>query len=162
MSTTHDFIAIGVGPFNLGLACLTEPIGDLDGVFLDCKPIFDWHPGMLLENSTLQTPFMADLVTLADPTSPFSFLNYLKESGRLYSFYIRESFYPFRVEYNEYCRWAAAKLRNIRFGRRVETVEYDADRDVYLVRAVRASTGESETYPGRRLVLGIGTKRPLS
>ena len=37
---------------------------------------------------------MSDLVTLADPTSPYSFLNYLKEKGRLYSFYIRENFYP--------------------------------------------------------------------
>ena len=25
-TTVHDFAAIGLGPFNLGLACLTEPI----------------------------------------------------------------------------------------------------------------------------------------
>ncbi|MEY2249309.1 SidA/IucD/PvdA family monooxygenase, partial [Streptomyces sp. BF23-18] len=24
--TTYDFVGIGLGPFNLGLACLTEPI----------------------------------------------------------------------------------------------------------------------------------------
>ncbi|MBO0518324.1 SidA/IucD/PvdA family monooxygenase, partial [Streptomyces beijiangensis] len=23
--TTYDFVGIGLGPFNLGLACLTEP-----------------------------------------------------------------------------------------------------------------------------------------
>ncbi len=100
----HDFVAVGVGPFNLGLACLTAPIPELDGLFLDEKPEFDWHSGMLLEDAELQTPFMSDLVTLADPTSPFSFLNYLKESGRLYPFYIRERFYPLRAEYNDYCR----------------------------------------------------------
>jgi lysine N6-hydroxylase len=88
---TPDFIVIGLGPFNLGLACLTEPLPGLNGVFLESKPDFDWHSGMFLEGSTLQTPFMSDLVTLADPTSPYSFLNYLKESGRIYSFYIRES-----------------------------------------------------------------------
>nr|WP_252975656.1 SidA/IucD/PvdA family monooxygenase [Janibacter melonis] len=38
---------------------------------------------------------MADLVTLADPTSPYSFLAYLKACGRLYSFYIREDLNPF-------------------------------------------------------------------
>lgn len=61
----HGFA--GIGPFNLGLACLTEPIDDLDGIFLDEKPHFDWHPGLLLEGATLQTPFLSDLVTLADP-----------------------------------------------------------------------------------------------
>ena len=40
----HDFVAIGIGPFNLGLACLAEPL-DLDGVFLESRAEFDWHPG---------------------------------------------------------------------------------------------------------------------
>lgn len=75
----HDFIGIGLGPFNLGLACLTEPIDELNGVFLESKPDFEWHAGMFLEGAHLQTPFMSDLVTMADPTSPYSFLNYLKE-----------------------------------------------------------------------------------
>ncbi|WP_336322654.1 SidA/IucD/PvdA family monooxygenase, partial [Streptomyces lavendofoliae] len=47
----HDFIGIGLGPFNLGLACLTEPIDELDGVFLESKPDFEWHSGMFLEGA---------------------------------------------------------------------------------------------------------------
>ncbi|MCC5580336.1 SidA/IucD/PvdA family monooxygenase [Microtetraspora sp. AC03309] len=155
--STHDFIAIGLGPYNLGLACLTEPIGELDGLFLESKPDFDWHPGMLLDFATLQTPFMADLVTLADPTSPYSFLNYLKESGRLYPFYIREIFYPVRAEYNAYCRWAAAKLRCVRFGHEVTSVVYDDADGHYVVRAVVTGTGETTEHRARRLVLGTGT-----
>ncbi len=127
MSPTHDFIAIGLGPFNLGLACLSEPVDELSGVFLERRQDFDWHGGMLLEASTLQTPFLADLVTMADPTSPYSFLNFLKQSGRLYPFYIRESFYPLRSEYNDYCRWAAAQLTSVRFGHHVDQIEYDVD-----------------------------------
>ncbi|MBB4931753.1 lysine N6-hydroxylase [Lipingzhangella halophila] len=157
MTTTHDFIAVGLGPFNLGLACLTEPISELNGLFLEAEPEFDWHSGMLLEDSVLQTPFLADLVTLADPTSPYSFLNFLKESGRLYSFYIRESFYPLRNEFNDYCRWAAGKLAAVRFDHRVTAITHDADAGHYEVRAVRPSTGETLTYRGRRLVLGTGT-----
>jgi lysine N6-hydroxylase len=153
LPSTHAFAAVGLGPFNLGLACLTEPIAELDGVFLESEPGFDWHPGMLLEDSTLQTPFLADLVTLADPTSPFSFLNYLKESGRLYSFYIRESFFPLRAEYVDYCRWAAGKLGSIRFGRRVASVEHDGD--AYVVHA--ETDAGAETYRARHLVLGTGT-----
>jgi hypothetical protein len=69
----YDFAGIGVGPFNLGLAALSQPIEGLDGVFLERRESFDWHPGMMLEPAHLQVPFMADLVTLADPTSPYSF-----------------------------------------------------------------------------------------
>ena len=46
--------------------------------FLEAKTSFSWHPGMMLDGVHLQTPFMADLVTMADPTSPFSFLAYAK------------------------------------------------------------------------------------
>lgn len=157
MSAPYDFIAIGLGPFNLGLACLTEPIDGLDGLFLDDKPSFDWHPGMMLDSSHLQVPFLADLVTLADPTSPFSFLNYLKESGRLYPFYIRESFYPLRAEFNDYCRWAAGKLDNVRFAHRVAHVEYDQDAELYVVHTEHLPTGERTTHRARKLVLGTGT-----
>ncbi|MGW5776175.1 lysine N(6)-hydroxylase/L-ornithine N(5)-oxygenase family protein [Streptomyces sp. NPDC003863] len=147
-----DFIGIGLGPFNLGLACLTEPIAELNGVFLESKPDFEWHSGMFLEGAHLQTPFMSDLVTLADPTSPYSFLNYLKEKGRLYSFYIRENFYPLRTEYNDYCRWAAAKLTSIRFSTTVASVAYDAAEELYVV-----TTTSGETFRSQRIVLGTGT-----
>ncbi|MEV6652413.1 lysine N(6)-hydroxylase/L-ornithine N(5)-oxygenase family protein [Streptomyces sp. NPDC051219] len=148
----HDFIAIGLGPFNLGLACLTEPIDELDGLFLESKPGFEWHAGMFLEGAHLQTPFMSDLVTMADPTSAYSFLNYLKESGRLYSFYIRENFYPLRTEYNDYCRWAAGKLSSVRWSTTVTSVEYDEKDALYAVR-----TEDGETFRARHLVLGTGT-----
>ncbi|HEX6443773.1 MAG TPA: SidA/IucD/PvdA family monooxygenase [Streptosporangiales bacterium] len=157
MSRRHDFIAIGVGPFNLGLACLTAPIAELDGLFLERRQAFDWHPGMLLDDARLQTPFLSDLVTLADPTSPYSFLSYLKERGRLYSFYIRESFYPLRTEYNDYCRWAAGRLPSVRFGRHVERVTYDAAERAYAVHAVDTATGDRHEYRAARLVLGTGT-----
>ncbi|MEV8031967.1 SidA/IucD/PvdA family monooxygenase [Streptomyces sp. NPDC086182] len=148
--TTYDFVGIGLGPFNLGLACLAEPIAELSGVFLESKPHFEWHSGMFLEGAHLQTPFMSDLVTLADPTSPYSFLNYLKESGRLYAFYIRENFYPLRVEYDDYCRWAASKLSSVRFSTTVAEVTYEDE--VYVVR-----TEAGEVFRARHLVLGTGT-----
>ncbi|WP_109505419.1 lysine N(6)-hydroxylase/L-ornithine N(5)-oxygenase family protein [Nocardioides speluncae] len=154
MTHTHDFVAVGLGPFNLGLACLTEPLrqsGELDGVFLEARDRFDWHPGMMLDDATLQVPFLADLVTMADPTSPYSFLNYLKETGRLYSFYIRESFYPLRAEYNQYCQWAADRLSTLRFGAAVSSVEHDGS--AYVV-----TTSSGEVFRGRRLVLGVGAE----
>ena len=151
--TTHDLVGIGLGPFNLGLACLADPLrtGErLDAVFLEARDRFAWHPGMLLDDATLQVPFLADLVTMADPTSRWSFLSYLKETGNLYPFYIRESFYPLRREYDDYCRWAAERLPSVRFGQQVTQVEHDGA--AYLV-----TTASGATLRTRRLVLGIGT-----
>ena len=156
--TISDFIAIGVGPFNLGLACLTEPIEDLHGVFLDKKEKFDWHPGMLLEETTLQVPFMADLVTLADPTNPFSFLNYIKEQGRIYSFYIRENFLLLRNEYNQYCQWAIKKLSNVHFNTEVKHIDYDEQDQMYIVTSLCTKTEEVKIYKAKKLVLGTGTQ----
>ncbi|WP_193612324.1 lysine N(6)-hydroxylase/L-ornithine N(5)-oxygenase family protein [Nocardioides lijunqiniae] len=150
----RDLIGIGVGPFNLGLACLTDPLG-LDTLFLEARDELAWHPGMMLDDATLQVPFLADLVTMADPTSRWSFLSYLKETGNLYPFYIRESFYPLRREYDDYCRWAAERLPSVRFGQSVVGVEHvEDDRGSSYV--VTTSTGEE--HRGRRLVLGTGTQ----
>jgi lysine N6-hydroxylase len=146
----HGLLGIGLGPFNLGLACLADPIDDLDAVFLDAADGFSWHPGMMLPDATLQVPFMADLVTLADPTSRFSYLAFLKDVGRLHPFYIRESFYPLRREYDDYCRWAAERLDSLRWGERVVAVEHDGEAYV-----VRSATGR--TWRARNLVLGTGT-----
>ncbi|MFC8846828.1 MULTISPECIES: lysine N(6)-hydroxylase/L-ornithine N(5)-oxygenase family protein [unclassified Micromonospora] len=154
---TRDVVAVGLGPYNLGLACLTEPLPDLDCLFLEARDTFDWHPGMLLETVRLQTPFLADLVTLADPTSPYSFLSWLKETGRLYPFYIRERFHPLRSEYNAYCRWAAQKLASVRFGHRVTAVTHDPADDAFTVTATVTATGETVTHRARNLVLGTGT-----
>ena len=152
-----DFIAVGVGPFNLGLACLTEPIEGLNGIFLDKKEKFNWHPGMLLDDTTLQVPFMADLVTLADPTNEFSFLNYIKEQGRMYSFYIRENFLLLRNEYNQYCQWAIEKLSNIHFNTEVTHINYEEATGIYAVTSVCTKTDEINIYKAKRLVFGTGT-----
>jgi lysine N6-hydroxylase len=152
----YDFAGIGIGPFNLGLACLTAPIKELKGIFLDRNAGFDWHPGLLFEDARLQTPFLSDLVTLADPTSPFSFLNYVKQQGRIYAFYIRENFFLLRNEYNRYCQWAASRLANLEFNTEVRAIEYsEADR-CYVIRARCMQSGAPKLYKARKLVLGTG------
>jgi lysine N6-hydroxylase len=152
-----DFIAIGLGPFNLSLACLADPIRDLHGRFLERNEDFDWHPGMLIDDTTLQNPFLADLVSLADPKSKFSFLNYCKQEGKLYAYYIRERFYLSRQEYNRYCKWAIRQLSSIAFGSNVEKVEYDHEPAHYVVSGRHVRTGEPFIYRAKRLVVGVGS-----
>jgi lysine N6-hydroxylase len=153
----HDLVGVGIGPFNLGLACLARPT-ELDAVFLDRSDGFRWHHGMMIEGATIQVPFLADLVTMAVPTSEFSFVNWLKHTGRLYPFYIRESFYALRAEYDAYCRWAADRLPNLLWNHEVVAIEHDLDDDVYVVRAMRTDTGEQSELRARHVVLGVGTR----
>jgi len=163
--TVRDVVGVGIGPFNLGLAALSAPLADVDAVFLDQAPEFRWHPGMMIEGATIQVPFLADLVTMADPTSPYSFLAFLKATGRLYPFYVRESFYPLRAEYDAYCRWVAGRLDTLRWSRRVVEVTRDDAADAFVVRAdVLGPDGAvvgTEEHRGRHLVLGVGTSPVL-
>jgi lysine N6-hydroxylase len=75
---------VGVGPFNLSLAALMRPLLDISSCFYERRPRFDWHPGMLLPGSRMQTSFLKDLVTPVDPTSRFGFLSYLVSRGQQY------------------------------------------------------------------------------
>jgi lysine N6-hydroxylase len=152
-----DFVAIGLGPFNLSLACLADPIRDLRGVFLERNEDFDWHPGMLIDDTTLQNPFLADLVSLADPKSKFSFLNYCKQEGKLYAYYIRERFYLSRAEYNRYCKWAIRQLTSIAFGSDVQRIDYDENDGHYVVTGKHVRSEEPFVYRAKRIIIGVGS-----
>jgi L-ornithine N5-oxygenase len=53
-------------------------------------------------------------VTLRNPRSRFSFLNFLHESGRLDTFVNLATFNPFRAEISDYLEWVAANLEHVR------------------------------------------------
>jgi len=152
----YDFIAIGLGPFNLGLACLAAPLAGTRSLFLEKKDQFTWHSGMLLDGTTLQNPFLADLVSMADPTSRLSYLNYCKQQGRLYTYYIRENWYLGRQEFNRYCQWAAAQLDNVRYGHEVQEISHDAARACYVVSGTCDGGKRAFQLSTRKLVIGIG------
>ncbi len=153
----HDLLGVGIGPFNLSLAALLDPVEDLDAVFLDQAPTFAWHPGLLVEGATTQVPFLADLVTLADPTSRHSFLEYLRAHDRLYRFYLRERFHLPRREYDHYCRWVTGRLPGCRFGTRVEGLRWLDGPGLFEAELTEVASGRSSRRRARNLVLGVGT-----
>ncbi|WP_332899110.1 lysine N(6)-hydroxylase/L-ornithine N(5)-oxygenase family protein [Haladaptatus sp. CMSO5] len=153
----YDVLGVGLGPFNLGLAALVESADeDLDVVFIEQKQEFEWHGGMLIEGTTLEVPFLADLVTLADPTSRYSFLNYLRERDRLYEFYFFETFQIPRREYNAYCQWVSRELSNTQFSQAVTSVREEGDH--FRVRTIDPETGDVEHYLTENVVVGIGSR----
>lgn len=151
-----DVVGVGLGPFNLGLAALLDPVTDVRAAFFEAAPGFAWHPGLMLPGTTLQVPFLADLVSLADPTSRYSFLNYLHDRGRLYRFYFYERFHIPRREYDAYARWVAEQLASCRFGRRVESVVPAGPRGWTVT--VRDAAGDAASYRARHVVFGVGSR----
>jgi lysine N6-hydroxylase len=156
-----DLLGIGLGPFNLSLAALADGVPGLTTAFYDQRPAFHWHPGLLIDGATLQVPFLADLVTLADPASPWSFLNWLKSRERLFPFYFAERFHVHRAEYDAYLRWVAESLPTTYFGRQVDTVRWNAAREHFEVDHTQLDAhGEAEALGrtcARHLVIGTGS-----
>jgi lysine N6-hydroxylase len=155
-SNTYDVVGVGLGPFNLSLAALADPLDNLSARFLESKPAWSWHPGLLLDDAMLQVPFLADLVTLVDPTSRWSFLNYLREHDRMFAFYFAERMHVLRREYDDYCRWVSERLPSCTFGASVTSVRWDGAFEVEYVTA-----DGTESVRARNVVLGVGTQPVL-
>jgi lysine N6-hydroxylase len=152
----YDLVGVGIGPFNLSLAALSDGVPGLRTLFLDARPAFSWHPGLLLDGTSLQVPFLADLVTMADPTSPWSYLNYLREHDRMFPFFFSERFHIPRREYDHYCRWVSEQLSSCRFDAMVTEVEWDEHAEAFIV-THRSAAGTVTRVPARQVVLGVGT-----
>lgn len=96
--TIKDLIGVGFGPSNLALAIALEELAEsqghaLDAQFIDKQQDYRWHGETLATQSELQISFLKDLVSLRNPTSPYSFVNYLHQKQRLADFINLGTFY---------------------------------------------------------------------
>jgi putrescine N-hydroxylase len=157
-----DLLGVGIGPFNLSLAAMADRVAGITSAFFERSQEFRWHPGLMIEGTKLQVPFLADLVSLVDPTSPWSFLSYLHATDRLFPFYFAERSHVSRAEYDAYCRWVSDSLRNCHFDCQVNTITWDRDRHLFAVDYVYSDRSDSKLIVGRRysrnVSLGIGTE----
>jgi L-ornithine N5-oxygenase len=160
----HDVIGVGFGPSNLAFAiALREASRRLGAAprarFLERQPAFAWHGEMLLPGTDMQIAFVKDLVSLRDPTSRFSFLNYLHEKKRLTAFLNLKTFNPSRIEFNDYLGWAAeAFAGEVSYGETVESIEpvvRDGRVAALLVEA-RDVEGRMRRRTARHLVVATG------
>jgi lysine N6-hydroxylase len=149
---TLDAVGVGAGPFNLSLAALLAPTS-FNARFFDKSAEFDWHPGLLFSEATIQVSYLKDLVTLVDPTSQYSFLAFLRAHKRLYRF-INRSQPVSRKEFNQYLQWVAGRLPNVEFGAEVREVAVDergfslqVDRRVVRTKNIVLGTGLVPTIP---------------
>jgi L-ornithine N5-monooxygenase len=123
-----ELLAIGAGPSSLALAVAVEELATVelarDMLIVEQQDDVVWQRGMLLPWTQSQVSFLKDLVTLRNPRSAFSFVNYLHSVGRLNEFINLGSFTPYRMEISGYLRWVAKSLPHVRieYGRRCVAV----------------------------------------
>lgn len=148
--TIYDVIGIGIGPSNLSTAALMQPFASkLHAIFFDDKKDFSWHPGLMFPDAKLQVSILKDLVTMIDPTSAFSFLNYLKEQRKLYIFAARNGFNKVtRKEFEHYLKWVVSQLNNLYFNSPVETISYNGS--MFMVKV------GDQLFESRNILMGAG------
>lgn len=161
-----DLLGIGFGPSNVAVAIAvtehneTHATAPVVASFLEQKPAFAWHRGMLLDGATMQVAFLKDLVTLRNPASRFGFVAYLHAKDRLIDFINHRVLYPSRVEFHDYLNWCAEQLDPlVRYGRRVVSarpVRIDGMVTHYEVSTDDVSTGERSVRRTRNIVVAPG------
>lgn len=169
----HDLICVGFGPASLAIAVALHDSVEggkrlgADGsaspnvLFLEKQQKFSWHAGMLLPGAKMQISFLKDMATFRDPTSKFTFLNYLHRHGRLVEFTNLGTFLPARVEYEDYLRWCASSFDDVvQYGNEVISVspETAVSEPVsrFTVTSRNVKTGAVATYKTKNVLFAIG------
>ena len=164
-----DYIGIGFGPSHLSVAVALEEAASvndapLKGFFVEKGSRFVWQPGMLFEDTRLQVVFLKDLISMKNPRSRFTFINYLFEQERLHKFINLRTFYPTRIEFNDYFQWVAAHfVDKVRYGCEVIRVEPvvegngNVDHLEVVVRSI--SDGKIQSYMTKNLLIADGGER---
>lgn len=154
-----DLIGVGFGPSNLALAiALQESQSPISARFLEARPQFAWHPGMMIPGADMQISFLKDLVSQRNPQSAFTFVNYLHSKGRLTRFLNRKTFFPSRTEFNDYLAWAAGQLEVCDYDQRVVGIEAVGQgstvREIDVI--TQTAQGAQSRHRARNLVIAPG------
>ncbi|KHD89647.1 MAG: lysine 6-monooxygenase [Bdellovibrio sp. ArHS] len=149
MNKHYDLIGLGIGLFNLSVAALLHKTEGIKFAFFDRKHRFDWHSEIMFADSEMQTSYLKDLVTGADPTNPFSFMNYLVQNGLYYSFINTNRKAITRREFEMYCQWASERMpEHLHFNSEIQSVRYDGEKFILQI--------NGDTYTANHICIGTG------
>jgi L-ornithine N5-oxygenase len=160
----YDVLGIGFGPSNIALAIALEEkrqggAHNIEMMFIERQKSFTWHSNMLLDHAHMQISFLKDLATLRNPTSRFTFVNYLHEKQRLQDFINLKTFFPSRHEFCDYFAWAAAQFQDrCVYGEDVlDVLPEKRSGEIALLRVrSRDRSGEVHERLARNLVVSVG------
>lgn len=156
MDAMHDVLGIGFGPANLSLAIgLHEAGSDLKARFIEARPGPSWQDAMMLPGSDIQNHPVRDLVSLRNPRSRYSFINFLFEHDRLLEHLNLPAAFPLRKEYAQYFCWVASHFADVvDYDSPAGTISVELDEEGSHYYAVTTRAGR--VYRARSLVVGTG------
>lgn len=152
----YDLVCAGFGPAGISLAVALADWREANPGELPPRVRFlernagpSWQSGLLVRGADINHNYLRDYATPRDPRSRFTFVNYLKQSGRLYQFGHLGGRVA-RTDWDAYTRWTAAQLSDVvSYNQSVESIaSFSSD----LI-AVKTQTTSCLT---RALVLGTG------
>lgn len=167
----NDIVGIGFGPANIALAiCLDELAPTLNHAYIEANAAPSWQDQMLLDGSDIQNNPLRDFVTPRNPQSHYTFINYLKETGRLFEYLNLPAHYPLRREFASYIEWAANHFRTrVRMNTRSADIEcrstgsgrhwivHGSDGSVTAAKCLVIGTGRTANIP-KQLQPHLGKK----
>ncbi|MFD5339466.1 SidA/IucD/PvdA family monooxygenase [Streptomyces hawaiiensis] len=161
MRNEVEVLALGAGPANLALAVAMEELAAEElaaGTYIaEAHDGIVWQRGMLLPWTQSQVSFVKDLVTLRNPRSKFSFINFLHSVGRLDEFVNLGTFTPYRQEISNYLQWVADSVSRVRigYGKRALSVAPTWNADGRVDGWLTRFADDTETL-SQHLVIGTG------
>ncbi|KAI5304946.1 PAK- GC kinase Sid1 [Ascosphaera pollenicola] len=160
----YDIISVGFGAAALSIAIALRDRGIKPRiVFLEKQPEFGWHTGMLLPGTKMQISYLKDLATQRDPTSHFTFLNYLHVKGRLVNFTNLSTHLPLREEFNDYLKWCASHFDDIvQYKQEVLSVTPNGSpAGSFTVKTRDVDTGAVKELVGKQIIVATGGEKAI-
>lgn len=152
MQEKYDVIGIGFGPSNIALAIqCQDQLPKLKMRFLEKNNDSIWQKEMLLRNSDIQNNPLRDLITLVNPRSKYTFINFLHSKGRLHNFLNTGLYYPMRKDYADYIDWCAKDFQpQVKYNEEVKDIEFIEDNKYLQI------ITSKQIYKARTIVLAPG------
>ncbi|MFZ6864769.1 SidA/IucD/PvdA family monooxygenase [Undibacterium sp. Ji67W] len=154
-SKIYDLLGIGFGPSNLALAiCLEEEAALTNVCFIEGQESAVWQKDMLLNGSDIQNNPIRDLVTLRNPKSHYTFINYLKENDRLLEYLNLGLEYPLRKEFSNYIEWVSASFAPfVQYNTRAQSMTIKVINQEHVWEVI---CNDGERLLARSVVVGTG------
>lgn len=164
----HELICVGFGPsaISLGIA-LKESSPTTDVVFLEEQPKSLWQPLSDLPGHThMGSNFLNDLITLQNPRSRFTFIQFLHSRKLLVDFTNLGLMQPSRDIFGDYLSWCASHFESeARYGSQITSIEpvFSNKRKVgrWNVTARNQETGQRTLYTAKRLIVSVEQRPEL-
>lgn len=156
-----DLIMVGCGPSNLAVSVAIEEkkkhSNIKSSIILEKDSSVCWHRGMLFPEAQSQVSFLKDLVTQRDPTSKFSFLNFLHKTQRLDQFINLQTFNPFRKEISNYLQWVADNLKKTQVVYDFKVIDISPEIDNFgKITGWHITSEKGEEYRAKKIIYGGG------